>query len=324
MKTVTYNTYGEPEAVLRVEDEVLGEPGEGEVVVKLLASPIHPSDFGMIGGTYGKLRPLPAVAGREGIGEVVAVGAAVEAFKEGMWVKLPENQGTWRQYCIVNQKELFLVPNDLPVEQAAMAFVNPATAWNLLHFFVELQAGDLIIQNAGNSALGYCVVQLAKYLGFKTVSIVRDIASDADLQAAGADFVFTEKFLADNKLEKVIGSKAKLGLNSVGGESAINLIKNISDGGTLVTFGGMSSDPVRFPTRYLIFNDIRLRGFWMDRWIRESRPEVFHQLFDKIFSLIREKVISIPVDQTFPLIQALDAVRAAKKPHRKGKILFVG
>ena len=63
-----HHEFGDPLEVLRLETVKQAEPEKGEVRVRLLAATINPSDYGMINGSYGHLRELPAVAGREGVG----------------------------------------------------------------------------------------------------------------------------------------------------------------------------------------------------------------------------------------------------------------
>ena len=69
-KAICHHAFGKPLEVLQLEKVARPEPSDGEVRVRLLAATINPSDYGMIGGSYGRLRELPAVAGREGVGVV--------------------------------------------------------------------------------------------------------------------------------------------------------------------------------------------------------------------------------------------------------------
>ena len=78
-KALCYEEYGDPSRVLTLVERSVPEPGMGEVLVEMQASPIHPSDMGLIQGSYGRLRTLPSVAGREGVGTVVQVGEGVDA-----------------------------------------------------------------------------------------------------------------------------------------------------------------------------------------------------------------------------------------------------
>lgn len=92
----------------------------------------------------------------------------------------------------------------------------------------------------------------------------------------------------------------------------------------MVTFGGMVGDLVRFPTRYLIFNSITLRGFWMDKWVRSHYPEEVAALYNEVFEMMREGVARVPVDSVFPLKEYKAALQRAAAGGRSGKVLFAG
>ncbi|MCC5789496.1 MAG: 2-enoyl thioester reductase domain-containing protein [Opitutales bacterium] len=320
-----YRENGKPGEVLCLEELPYPSLGEGEVCLRLLASPVHPSDLGMIAGTYGKKRNLPATGGREGLGEVVEVGPEVSGIRVGERFRIPESVGCWQRFVAVAAADLWPVPKDLPVEQASMSFVNPPTALRLLEDFVDLQPGDWMIQNAGNSAVGFAVNQLAAQRGIKVVNLVRDESWKEPLQEAGAELVFTESEFDPRELRKSLpGAGLRLGLNSVGGNSVSQMIKSVGDGATVVTFGGMVGDPVRFPTRYLIFNDLRLVGFWMDRWYRTQPKSVVKEMMAEIYDDQRTGLLQVPIDQTYPLEKGTEAVARAATSGRRGKVLITG
>lgn len=322
---LTYAQNGKPAEVLRLEEKPYPSLQEGEVCLRLLASPVHPSDLGMIAGSYGKKRELPAVGGREGVGEVVEVGPKVSGIEPGDRFRLPESTGCWQRFLAVPASGLWPVSTDLPPLQAAMSFVNPPTAWRLLEDFVDLKDGDWVIQNAANSAVGFAVNQLAATRGIKVINLVRDESWKEPLMQAGAEMVFTESEFDPRELRKKIdGPGIRLGLNSVGGESVSQIIKAVGDGATVVTFGGMVGDPVRFPTRFLIFNDLRLVGFWMDRWYRQHSAAETAEMMEKIYRAQREGILQTPIDQTFPIEDGLAAVQRATQPGRRGKVLITG
>lgn len=318
---LTYAAHGKPREQLRLEERPLPSPGPGEVKLRMLAAPIHPSDFGQILGNYGKLRDLPAVAGREGVGEVIEVGPMVAELSQGDRVRLPEDRGTWQSGLVVAAAGLMKIPNEVPLDMAAMAFVNPPTAWRVLRD-QHLDKGAWVVQNAANSAVGLFVIQMARHLGLKTLNVVRRPELVEPLQKLGGDVVVLEDSGYEDKVEEYTGgARPGLALNSVGGESALRLIKVLGNGGTHITFGAMSFEPIRFPTRQLIFNDIRLTGFWMDRWYRQQTPERTQVMFDNLFHLMREGTITAPVAARFRLDQFAEALAAAQSP-RLGKVLF--
>ncbi len=324
--TLVYKQLGKPLEVLSLEKIPIAAPKKNEIRVELEAAVIHPSDFGMIGGTYGRLHELPAVGGREGVGRVAALGSNVKNFSIGDRVKMPEDAGVWREKINILADEAERVPSDVPAEQATMAFINPPTVWRILHDFADLKPGDWVVQNAGSSALGQALVQIAHALGFKTISLVRDVAKwEPILKSLGGDAVLPEEKDSIKKVAEIVGGKAnlpKLALNSIGGESVSRLTRMVGFAGTVVTFGGMVGDLIRFPTRNFIFDDLRLRGFWMDRWNRSATAADRAELTEQIFSLMRDGKLKMAVDAVYPLSQFSAAIARALEGGRNGKVLF--
>lgn len=325
IQAIRYHERGAPEAVLRADTIDLRAPAEGQVTAALRAAVIHPSDLGMIGGTYGRLPDLPAVGGREGVGEVIAIGEGVQRLKVGDRVRMPENLGVWQQAVTADADSFEKAPSDLPLEMAAMAFINPPTAYRLLHDFIDLKEGDWIVQNAANSAVGFCVAGLASSLGVRTINTVRSVeAWEGPLKQVGADVVVDDASDWFKDLKNLTGGeKPRLGLNSVGGESVVKIIRSLGEGGQCVTFGGMVGDKVRFPTRHLIFDDVALRGFWMDKWARTHSLEERAEFQRTVNELIRRGAFQIPVAAKYELSQFADAVAHAARGSRDGKVLFV-
>jgi trans-2-enoyl-CoA reductase len=318
---ITFSKFGKPLEVLELEERPIREPESGEVQLKVLAAPIHPSDFGVILGKYGKLPELPAVAGREGVAEVVRLGEGVDAFQVGDRVSIPSGSGSWQTSLTVPAEGLFSIPKDIPVEIAAMATVNPTTAWRLLRD-ANLGSGDWVVQNAANSAVGLHVIEMAQHLGLKTLNVVRREELIQPLLDLGGDVVVLEESGYEKKVAELTGGQpVKLALNSVGGESAIRLVRALSQDGVHVTFGAMQFDAVRFPTRELIFNGLVMKGFWMDKWHREQSTARIQIMYDKVFDLMRKGIVKASVESVYPISDYKTAIEAAGKP-RLGEILF--
>src|SRR5947199_4036551 len=224
INAAVYDTHGNPAAVLGVESRPWPSPGTGEAVVKMRAAPINPADLNQIEGKYPVRPELPATPGFEGAGIVIELGPRVKSLTSGALVILPHNVGTWRDAVAVKAEELVVVPDGIDPIQAAMLKINPLTAWRLLHDYVDLQKGDWVIQNAANSAAGQHVIQIAHELGCKTVNIIRRAELIDELRAEGGDVVLVD---GENVREQVKsatgGAPIRLGLNSVGGDSALRM-----------------------------------------------------------------------------------------------------
>jgi len=322
-RALRYHERGEPLEVLKLDEIPVPEPGEGEVLLKMLAAAIHPSDMGLINGSYGNLRDLPAVGGREGVGKVVAVGPKTEEKLMGKICSLPEDSGTWLEYSVANAEELILLPSLVPPEQLALGILNPLTAWRLLNDFEYLRPDDWIVQNAANSAVGASVIQFAKRLGVKVINLVRREELEKPLNELGAEHVLLDDEDSSAAIRELTdGEGCRLALNSVGGRSALRLAKSLTSGGVHVTFGAMTGEPVRFPTRNLIFGDVRFVGFWLDKWKRSRDLAALRNAAEEVLQPLAMTEVRHPVDSTFALDQFHDALKRNAEP-RFGKVLFV-
>ena len=322
ISAAVYETHGNPADVLRVETRPWPTPAADEAVVKMHAAPINPADLNQIEGKYPVRAKLPATPGFEGAGIVSELGADVKGLTIGALVILPHNVGTWRDAVAVTAEELVIVPDGIEPVQAAMLKINPLTAWRLLHDYVDLQKGDWLIQNAANSAAGCDVIQIAHELGYKTVNVVRRAELIDELLAEGGDVVLVD---GGNLREEVKtatgGASICLGLNSVGGDSALRLANCLAPGGTLVSFGAMSLQPLKIPTGLFIFKDLRFRGIWINKWYDNATPSERMETFGPLFDMARRGLLKTKIEKAYPLSEVKAAVAHAAQGKRKGKII---
>jgi len=323
ISAAVYETHGNPADVLRIETRPWPTPAADEAVVKMSAAPINPADLNQIEGKYPVRPELPATPGFEGAGIVVESGAEVKGLTSGALVILPHNIGTWRDAVAVKTQHLVVVPDGIEPVQAAMLKINPLTAWRLLHDYVDLQKGDWLIQNAANSAAGRDVIHIAHELGYKTVNVVRRAELVDELRAEGGDVVLVDgDNLRDEVKSATRGASIRLGLNSVGGESALRLANCLAPGGTLVSFGAMSLQPLKIPTGLLIFKDLRFRGIWINKWYDNAIPSERMAAFGPLFDMARRGLLKTKVEKTYPLSEVKAAVAHAAQGKRSGKIVF--
>jgi trans-2-enoyl-CoA reductase len=323
INAAVYETHGNPADVLHIEAQPWPTPGADEVVVKMRAAPINPADLNQIEGKYPVRPELPATPGFEGAGVVVELGAEVKGLTIGALVILPHNVGTWRDAIAVKADELIVVPDGIKPVQAAMLKINPLTAWRLLQDYVDLQKGDWLIQNAANSAAGRDVIQIAHQLGYKTVNVVRRAEVINELRAEGGDVVLVDGDKLREEVKSATGGASiRLGLNSVGGDSALRLANCLAPGGMLVSFGAMSLQPLKIPTGLLIFKDLRFRGIWINKWYDNASPSERMETFRPLFDMARRGLLKTQVEKAYPLSEIKAAVARAAEGKRSGKIIF--
>src|SRR5437867_8908619 len=326
MKTINaavYEKHGNPADVLHVESQPWPTPAPGEVIVKMRAAPINPADLNQIEGKYPVRAELPATPGFEGAGIVVDAGSDVKGLTSGALVILPHNVGTWRDAVAVKADELVVVPGGIEPVQASMLKINPLTAWRLLHDYVDLQKGDWLIQNAANSAAGRDLIKIAHELGHKTVNVVRRAELVDELRAEGGDVVLVDgDNLRDEVKSATGGASIRLGLNSVGGDSALRLANCLAPRSTLVSFGAMSLQPLKIPTGLLIFKDLRFRGIWINKWYDNATPSERMAAFNPLFEMAKRGLLKSKVEEAYPLNEVKTAVTRAAEGKRSGKIIF--
>lgn len=308
---------------MQIKTEPWPTPAADEAVVAMRAAPINPADINAIEGKYPGRREVPAVPGFEGSGVVVEVGANVSSIAKGALVILPHHIGTWREAVAVKASQLVAVPPEIEPVHASMLKINPLTAWRLLHGYVDLRRGEWLIQNAANSAAGRAVIQIARDLGFKTVNVVRRAELIDELRADGGDVVLVDgEKLRDEVKAATDGAAIRLGLNSVGGDSALRLANCLAFGGTLVSFGAMSLQPLKIPTGLLIFKDVRFRGIWINKWYDEATMAERMAALNPIFEIAKRGLLKTKVEKTYPIEDAKAAVVHAAQSKRGGKIIF--
>lgn len=322
-RAIVFHTHGKPTEVTTLEEIEVASPGAGEALIRTVAAPINPADLNFIEGKYPVRPVLPATPGAEGAGIVEQVGEGVERVAPGDLVLLPRSYGTWRDAGLVNAEELVAVPRGIDPVQASMLRVNAPTALRMIRDFVEVREGDFILQNAGNSGVGRAVIQIAHALGLRTISLVRRSALIDELKEDGADFVFLDDEEAPPRIALATGgAPIPLALNAVGGDSALRLANAMTHGGTIVTYGAMSRQPLRIPNGLLIFKDLRWRGFWITPWSQRATPEESAAMFGELFALSQCGRLRAPIDRIYPIDAYADAIAHALQSGRNGKILF--
>ena len=324
-KALVYSKYGEPQDVLSMHGHSISPATASNVVIRMLVAPINPADVNQVQGVYPSKPEMntalgtsdpSAVAGNEGVAEVVSTGSGVKTLSKGDWVIMKSTgQGTWRTHMAIDESQLLKIDSKegLTPLQVGTVSVNPCTAYRMLLDSAKwgFRGDEWFIQNGANSGVGRAAIQLGREWGFKSINIIRGRENKDEEQKLrqelldiGATKVITEEELQSREIRDQIKEwtnggreQIKVGLNCVGGKPATALAKFLSPQATMVTYGAMSKKPLELPASLLIFKNISFTGFWVSKW-SDQNPEQKKQTVDDVLRLTREgRFKDIPVQK---------------------------
>jgi NADPH:quinone reductase len=328
MRAVVFDRVGEPRDVLQLRETERPTPRRGEVLVRMIASPVNPSDILYIRGRYGLQPTLPATPGFEGVGIVEANGGGLLGmFRKGKRVAvLNDSRGNWSEYTVASARQVIPVPSQFTDAQAATFFVNPATAIALTQDVLKIPPGAWLLQTAANGALGKMIVRLGRKSGFRTFNIVRRPEQIDELKALGADAVVLATDDLPSRVREFTGGSGVLyAIDPVGGPLATTVAKCLGNGGRIICYGSLSGEPMMVDPRSLITNNSKVEGFWLKNWAKKQPIRRMLKLIGQVKTLVREGVLATEAVEEFPLDRFRDAIVHATTAGKTTKaILRIG
>ena len=270
MNALQLSAYEGLDALELVKKEV-PTPREGQVLVRVEAAAVNPSDLMFMRNLYGFTKPLPTVPGFEASGVVVAGEGAYAKWLIGKRVACGVQQkgdGTWAQYVLVNTMMCLPLLKRVTLEQGAMLLVNPFTAWGLVE---RARQGEhrAVVQSAAASALGRMILQLSKRFKLPMIHVVRREEQVELLRGLGAEHVLNSSDANfDGELKEVCHALgATFAFDAVAGDMPQRLLYAMPRGSKVLVYGALSEEPVRMDPRGLIFEDQRVEGFWLSDYL---------------------------------------------------------
>ena len=299
MKAIRLTAYGNPLEYTNVaEINDIGAIKNDEVIIQVLYSPVNPSDLLLANGTYPIHPALPSVIGGEGVGRVDSIGSSVLNVKPGDIVTIPFGTFAWSEKVVAKAADLFILPADVDLQQAAMFSINPTTAVLLLEEFVSLRAGDWVVLNAANASVSNTIIAVAKSKGIKTLGLVRRKEAIDIALKAGADIVLVDDENVVSEAKKLTNNaEIKLGLDAVGGKATGSIAHILGKESHLVSYAILSGEPIIVSQRDLIFKMVTIHGFFM------YLPAYLPKLKDakrQALKLLEQGKINVPIAEIYP------------------------
>src|ERR1700744_2333289 len=332
MKALIFRKTGEPKSVLELAEFPTPPLASGEALVRVLLTPIHPSDLHMVRGRYGYQPELPASPGIEGVGIVEAVGPGVQGSIAGTRVVFVDTWNTWREQIVCPVDKLVPVPDDLDDPVAATSYINPLTAWALTRSSHNLKEGDWLVQTAAASSVGKFVLQLARQYRFKTINVIRRREQEAIIRNLGGNEVIsTDDQDLRARLQELTGGKGvERAIDCVAGELGAEIARNLAPGGTMLVYGALSSHRQTDPSKFtmplfaprLIYSTGTVRGWWLPRWVPSQLLGEVRAATSNLLTMFSNGVLTAAANSRYPLKDFQEAVRLADGEAGHGKVLL--
>ncbi len=336
MKAIRFSHHGEPKEVLAVTDQPLPEPGENEIRVRILFSPVNPSDLLYVRGYYsGVTAAFPAPVGFEGVGVVDALGPGVDQLSVGQRVFALNSQGgNWSEYAVIPAASAIRAPEGIADEQVASLLINPASAILMVRHVLAVPRGEWLLQSAAGSELGRMIIRLAKRDGIRTLNVVRRRDAVAALEELGADAVIVSTDgPIDKQVREIVGPQGvRYAIDPGTGQTGTEIFRSLSEDGRMLVYGSLTREPIRVgdDPRFTLSGRRTLEVYWLGYWIPRLDESGFYpsgtpataQLMDEVAGLIREGVLETSPGTHYPLDHICDAVVEAESVGRSGKVLL--
>ncbi len=303
-------------------------PGPGEVLVRMSAAPVNPSDLARIRNAASGYDLNTFIPGLEGSGIVVAAGKGI---LPRLWMGKRvacsaeyATSGTWAEYMVTKAAKCFPLGSRVSDEQGSMLLVNPLTA--IAFFEIAKQYNHTaIINNAAASALGRMVEHLGNKHGIPVVNIVRSQLQREKLLNLGSKYVLDS---SDQSFINDLGSlaadlNATLLFDSVCSSQLEEMCDVLPFGSRIIIYGNLSQEEqIHFKPRTLISNNITISGFYLAS--RASENGILKNMMNlrQVNSLLAND-LNITIQARFPISEAQKAVETYLANMSAGKVLLV-
>ncbi|MEE6269798.1 zinc-dependent alcohol dehydrogenase family protein [Streptomyces diastatochromogenes] len=297
-------------------------PAAGEVVVRMLAATVNPSDEVSVSGAYGSRTSFPMVPGFEGVGVVEAVGPGVPGRALGRRVLPLGSAGNWQRYKRLGHSWCVPVPDDVSDDVACFAYINPLTATLMVDRFCGPGVREVVVTAAG-SAIGRHLAELLTARGITPVGIVRGTSGRgvADASRWRAVIATNEPGWCE-RLRAAVGPRgADVTFDCVGGAVGGDAFALTAGDGAFVHYGLLSGTPLPAAC-FAGGGGARVELFRLRDTVQKDRGRHLPALFAPVFDNLRRGRLHTAVGPRIGLGELADHLKGPTTGRRPGKILI--
>ncbi|QLE72904.1 NAD(P)H-quinone oxidoreductase [Streptomyces rectiverticillatus] len=323
MYAITIPEPGGPEALVwtEVPDPV---PGEGEVLVEVVASAVNRADVVQRQGFYDPPPGASSYPGLECSGRIAALGPGVSGWAVGDEVCALLAGGGYAQKVCVPAGQLLPVPDGMDLVTAACLPEVTATVWSNVFMVAHLRPGETFLVHGGGSGIGTMAVQLAKAVGARVavtagsgdkLEACRELGADILIDYREQDFV--------EELHKVTGGVgADVVLDIVGAKYLERNVDALAVNGRLVIIGLQGGRKAELDLAALLTKRAAVMGTSLRGRPLAEKTAIIAAVREHVWPLIAGGRVRPVVDRTMPMSEAAEAHRVMEQSAHVGKILL--
>ncbi len=310
--------------VLVGSEQPLPSPGEGEILVKVIAAGVNRPDVMQRQGHYPPPKGATEIPGLEIAGEVVELGRGTKRWKQGDKVMALVVGGGYAEYCLAFETHALPVPANLSMVEAAAIPETFFTVWHNVFERGKLVAGETLLVHGGSSGIGTTAIALAKAFGARVLTTAGTPEKCEACRKLGADLAIdykTEDFVALTK-QATQGRGADLILDMVGGDYVGRNYEAAAVEGRVVQIAFLASSRVTLDLMRLMLKRLTHTGSTLRARAVADKAAIARAVENNVLPLIASGRVKPLIDSTFPLAQASAAHARMESGQHIGKIVL--
>ncbi|MFD3483177.1 NADPH:quinone oxidoreductase family protein [Streptomyces sp. NPDC058665] len=307
---------GEPGEVMRLDEVDPPAPGDGQLLLKVLAADINFPDALLCRGQYQIRPPLPFTPGVEVCAET-GYGRRVIATPA-----LPH--GGLAEYVVADESAVLPAPDALDDAEAAALHIAYQTGWFGLHRRAHLQAGETLLVHAAAGGVGSAAVQLGKAAGATVIGVVggaekarvaRELGCDQVIDRRTEDIVATVKELTGGRGVDVV-------YDPVGGDAYAQSAKCAAFEGRILVIGFASGTIPSPALNHALVKNYSIVGLHWGLY-REKDPAAILRCHQELTELAAKGVVKPLISERLPMAEAASAVQRVADGTTTGRLVVL-
>jgi putative PIG3 family NAD(P)H quinone oxidoreductase len=324
MKAIVISEPGGPE-VLTLSEVPDPVPGDGEVLVEVVAAAVNRADLLQRMGFYDPPPGSSEILGLECSGRIIALGAGVSGWGVGDRVCALLTGGGYAEKVVVPTGQLLPVPENVDLVEAAGLPETVCTVWSNVFMAAGLRPGETLLVHGGASGIGTTAIQLAKSLGATVLVTVGskekaercvELGADAAINYKDEDFVERVRELTD-------GHGADVILDIMGASYLARNVDALAVSGRLVNIGMQGGSKGELDLGTLMRKRAAVLATTLRARPLAEKAAIVAAVREHVWPLLASGALKVVVDRKVPLADATHAHRAVEASDHVGKVLLV-